>query len=102
MGVRGVLKQRWYQAGLCFSCVGCGNCCAGPGEGYVWVTKEDIAAMAPELGMEEEAFRQMYVRRVGVKYSLREMDGSKDCVFLTEAVDGKRGCQVYNARPLLS
>lgn len=36
------VSTRWYRAGLCFSCTGCGGCCTGPGEGYVWVTRPEI------------------------------------------------------------
>ena len=43
-------STKWYAAGLHFGCEVCGRCCAGPGEGYIWVTKPEIEliAAAPE------------------------------------------------------
>ena len=92
-------KPRWYAAGLAFECTGCGRCCAGPAEGYVWVTIEEIAAIAEHLGLAEADFRKKYVRKVGRRYSLVEDRISKDCVFLTANGDGGRGCEVYPVRP---
>ena len=33
--------------------------------GYVWVSDEEIEAMAERLGLDNEAFRRRYTRRVG-------------------------------------
>jgi Fe-S-cluster containining protein len=57
-----------------------------------------MAQMAAYLGMEVEAFRKRYVRRVGFKFSLIEKP-NYDCIFL-ENRDGRRVCQVYPVRPL--
>ena len=84
-------KHPWYVAGLAFECVECGHCCAGPEEGYVWVTDDEVPAIARHLGMNEGEFRGQYVRKVGRRYSLREVKGSKDCVFLTERAGAGRG-----------
>ena len=35
-------NNNWYRGGLAFACQGCGNCCSGPVEGYVWVNREKI------------------------------------------------------------
>ncbi len=35
----------WYQDGLAFTCTQCGKCCTGD-PGFVWVTDEEIAALA--------------------------------------------------------
>jgi Fe-S-cluster containining protein len=84
----------WYRDGLQFTCSQCGDCCTGS-PGHVWVTNEEIAAMAAAVGEELEAFEDKYVRRVGARKSLIEFSNG-DCVFL----DGKtRGCSVYTARP---
>lgn len=89
----------WYVSGLAFECAGCGRCCAGPAEGYVWATDEEIAAMADHLGLAEQQCRRTYVRKVGKRFSLKERKPSKDCVFLHELTDGGRGCGVYPVRP---
>ena len=85
----------WYQEGLRFRCTQCGNCCAGD-EGYVWVNKEEIAALAAENGEADvEHFEDLYVRKVGIRKSLKEFPNG-DCVFFDS---DKRVCSVYNVRP---
>lgn len=94
-------KPAWYVAGLAFECTQCGRCCAGPEEGYVWVTPAEIARIAEYLGMPEKEFRRKYVRRIGRRFSLKEVSGSHDCIFLTplEEQEGK-GCRIYPVRPV--
>ncbi len=92
-------KRPWYADGLAFECTGCGGCCSGPGEGYVWVTSDEIAAMAEHLGMTVDAFTDAYTRRIGRRVSLIEAP-DKDCIFLEPAgADGHRGCRIYPVRP---
>lgn len=88
-------QQPWYHAGLRFKCSECGDCCTGA-PGYVWVNKEEIAALAAEIGMADvEEFERKYVRKIGIRKSLVEFPNG-DCVFF----DGQsRKCTVYNARP---
>ncbi|MEX0641601.1 MAG: YkgJ family cysteine cluster protein [Pirellulales bacterium] len=84
----------WYKDGLRFKCTGCGDCCTGAA-GFVWVNKQDIAALAAETGLSEADFESRYVREIGVRKSLNEY-ANGDCVFF----DGKtRKCKVYGARP---
>jgi uncharacterized protein len=90
----------WYAMGLAFECIGCGDCCAGPDEGYVWVTDADILAIAEQLDITEADMRRDHVRKVGKRQSLREVKKTKDCIFLTECETEGRGCQVYSARPI--
>jgi Fe-S-cluster containining protein len=85
----------WYVAGLAFECLGCGKCCAGPEEGYVWVAEEEIAAIATSLGLTVAAFRARYVRQVGRRLSLVEKKPRKDCIFL----EGNQ-CRIYAVRPM--
>ncbi|HUS48078.1 MAG TPA: YkgJ family cysteine cluster protein [Phycisphaerae bacterium] len=93
-------KPPWYAAGLAFECVGCGNCCAGPHEGYVWVGQADIAAIAKHLGKSEPEMRDCYLRNVRGRYSLIEYQDTKDCVFLVPDGRGGRTCAIYQVRPL--
>ncbi len=86
------------MAGLAFECVECGGCCAGPEEGFVWVTDDEIAAMAAHLRIHEADFRRQYVRRVFRRQSLIEK-ANRDCIFLTDGPDGTRRCDVYPVRP---
>lgn len=90
-------SRKWYADGLHFECTQCGNCCSGP-PGYVWVTKQDIKAIARHLGREDESLGREHVRRIGFKNSLTEKpDG--DCIFL-KRVGKKSFCSIYEVRPM--
>ncbi|MEC9092530.1 MAG: YkgJ family cysteine cluster protein, partial [Planctomycetota bacterium] len=87
--------QPWYHEGLKFSCSGCGDCCTGA-EGWVWVNKQEIADMAEVIGEESiEEFEKLYVRKIGIRKSLKEFPNG-DCVFFDNET---RRCDVYHARP---
>ena len=66
----------WYHEGLRFTCQQCGNCCRGPDPGYVWVTEDEIAALAKRLDMSLDAFGRRYLRRVGARYTTVEYQSS--------------------------
>lgn len=86
--------EPWYKDGLRFKCTGCGDCCTGA-PGFVWVNKEEIAALAKVVGVEVDEFEALYVQEIGVRKSLKERPNF-DCVFF----DGRtRKCKVYDARP---
>ena len=88
-------NKPWYADGLRFRCTQCGDCCTGA-PGYVWVNKEEIRALAEEVGADDvEAFEQEYVRKIGIRKSLREFPNG-DCVFFDNE---QRKCTVYGARP---
>ncbi len=95
-----MLKDKWYIDGLAFECQGCGGCCSGPNEGYVWVNSTEIAALADEIGVTVDEFKGNYCRRVSLKYSLKEKKPSNDCIFLTRRKEGGKYCEVYNSRPM--
>ena len=88
-------NTKWYVAGLHFECQGCGGCCSGPGEGYIWVTRPEIEIIADFLKMTVRQFRQKYLRRVGLRTSIIEHQTTKDCIFLQ---DGEQ-CMIYSVRP---
>ncbi len=88
-------KLPWYVAGLAFECSQCGRCCAGPDEGYVWVSETDLAMIAQFLGAGVEQVRGKYTRRCMGRTSLLEHPVTHDCVFLTPS-----GCSIYEARPM--
>ena len=87
-------SEPWYKDGLKFKCTGCGDCCTGSA-GYVWVNKEDIAALAKEIGVSVDEFEARFVREVGIRKSLIEYENG-DCVFFDNKT---RKCGVYAARP---
>ena len=83
-------NKRWYSEGLRFGCTGCGACCRG--DGYVWVTPQEVDALAQHLSLAPNEFGRRYLRRVGARLAL--VDGQDDaCVFW----DGS--CRVYALRP---
>ncbi|MDR0870039.1 MAG: YkgJ family cysteine cluster protein [Planctomycetaceae bacterium] len=85
----------WYDDGLQFECKQCGRCCGGA-PGYVWVTGDEIKAMAEHLGFSAGLFEQSFVHTVrGRKRSLKEFPNG-DCVLLDENL----GCKVYENRPV--
>ena len=88
-------REPWYKDGLQFQCTGCGDCCTGA-PGYVWVNKNEIAALAAELGIDVDSFEKKYVRQIGVRKSLKEVGKSYDCVLFDATT---RKCTVYSARP---
>ncbi|MHC4762412.1 MAG: YkgJ family cysteine cluster protein [Planctomycetota bacterium] len=42
-------KNCWYAGGLHFGCKQCGNCCSGPNEGYIWITRPEVERLADYL-----------------------------------------------------
>jgi len=92
-------KAPWYSAGLAFECQSCGGCCAGPEEGYVWITRQEIEDIAIHLRISVAEMISKYVRKVGRRFSLREVPETKDCVFLDTDQHGRRLCSVYALRP---
>lgn len=85
----------WYRDGLRFECTMCGDCCTGD-PGVVWVSAEEIAAIANELEISADDVERRYVRRVGIGQALFERFNGDCCFFDGES----RRCTVYGARPV--
>lgn len=92
-------KHPWYAGGLHFECIGCGNCCAGPAEGYIWISKTETEFLAKKMGLATDEIQTRFLRRIGTRTSIKEDPKTKDCIFLTPAQDGCRGCAIYSVRP---
>jgi Fe-S-cluster containining protein len=85
----------WYRDGLRFKCTACGDCCTGA-PGFVWINQDELEALAAAIGTSDlDDFERLYVRKVGIRRSLREFPNG-DCVFFDA---DSRKCQVYQARP---
>jgi hypothetical protein len=91
-------RVKWYAGGLHFECVECGQCCSGPGEGCIWITRPEIARLAVFVGLDAEEVHGRYLRRVGRRTTIIEQRGTRDCVFLTK-MGRRRGCAIYPVRP---
>jgi uncharacterized protein len=87
------MSEPWYKDGLRFTCTQCGDCCTGE-PGYVWVSDEELAALAEHRGEGVEEVRDLYTRRTPRGRTLREK-ANGDCVFY----DRQAGCTVYPVRP---
>lgn len=91
------MPEKWYKDGLKFTCTQCGNCCSGE-PGYVWVTQDEMRAIATYLDREDGKLLPHEVRRVGLRHSLTERPNG-DCIFLQRS-NGKAGCSIYPVRPV--
>ncbi len=86
-------KPPWYAEGLRFECRRCGSCCGGF-PGFVWVSDEEADAIARRLGIGREEFLREYCKRVGRRWTLREVENF-NCVMLEGG-----GCSIYDVRPV--
>ncbi|MGD0551772.1 MAG: YkgJ family cysteine cluster protein [Sedimentisphaerales bacterium] len=91
-------KTAWYSAGLHFECLQCGHCCAGPEQGYIWLSRPEIRRIADFLKMPVKELKQQFLRRVGLRMTIVEDPHTRDCVFLQQTKQG-RGCAIYEVRP---
>ena len=85
--------EPWYAGGLAFECTRCGHCCTGD-PGFVWVTDEELAAIAKFLGRPLREVRDLHARKSRGRITLRER-ANGDCVFF----DRQKGCTIYPVRP---
>ncbi len=85
-----------FDASACAACGG--RCCTGE-SGNIFVTYQEIRALALFLGLSDDDFKERYLEKRGYKYSLKEklVDESYDCIFYDRT---HNGCSVYKARPL--
>lgn len=88
-------ERPWYAEGLPFTCSQCGDCCSGA-PGAVWVTDDELNAIASELGRPVGEIRLLHTKMIAGRWSLRDYPNG-DCVFLDPKT---RRCQVYGARPI--
>lgn len=86
-------ESPWYADGLRFTCTQCGKCCTGD-PGFVWVTDDELAAIAQFLREPLDEVRERFSRRARGRRTLREKTNG-DCVFY----DAQRGCTIYAVRP---
>jgi Fe-S-cluster containining protein len=87
------MSEPWYRDGLRFECTRCGHCCTGP-PGVVWVSDEEIEAIALHRGEPVPRIQALYTRPFGRGRSLREKENG-DCIFYDRA----QGCTIYPVRP---
>ena len=86
--------EPWFAPGLSFRCTQCGNCCTGS-PGFVWVSNDEIKAIAEHLDKPIGEIRLLHTRPVRGLVSLTEF-ANGDCTFFDPQ---SRRCRVYEARP---
>lgn len=84
----------YFDPAACQACRG--ECCRWGG--YVWVTEDDIQAMADVMKMDLEAFANQYVKAAYGRLSLQERlrEGEYHCCLFDPF---NNHCLVYSARP---
>ena len=87
------MSEPWYAEGLNFTCTRCGKCCTGE-PGFVWVTDEELAAIATFRQEPLGEVTQLYTRRSKGRRTLKEK-ANGDCVFFERG----EGCTIYSVRP---
>ena len=55
--------------------------------------------LADHLGENVDDVKKKYLKRIGLKHSIKEDPKTKDCMFLTPEKDSCRGCAIYSVRP---
>src|SRR5262245_13427228 len=88
------MSEPWYRGGLRFECTRCGKCCTGE-PGYVWVTDDELRAIADYLQQPFEEVRAVRTRLGHRGLTLREK-ANGDCVFYDRDLPG---CTIYPVRP---
>jgi len=83
-----------FDQNTCSSCRG--NCCRWGG--YVWVTEDDLIAMAEIMDLSLEKFADEYLKAAYSRLSLQERlrDGEYHCALFDPF---NNHCLVYAARP---
>ena len=80
------------------ACQNCsGRCCVGE-SGYIWVSPEEISAIALKLSMSKEEFINKYLLKIRYRFTLKEMpyENGFSCIFFDK--EHKR-CGIYPVRP---
>ena len=71
----------FFQSGLRFSCTACGHCCVNHhAYDFVYLTAQDLRAVASWLGLSPPTFRRRYTKKAGRYVALKDI-GDR-CVFL--------------------
>ncbi len=87
-------SDKWYDEGLKFTCVKCGQCCQINGDyAYVYLTQEEAGKIMNSLEIPRKEFMKNYCSRLEGSIILRFRD--KSCPFL----EGGR-CTIYRVRPV--
>lgn len=84
-----------FDPDACETCKG--KCCNGT-SGYIFVNKKEIATIAKFLTIKPAALINKYIKKVGYKFSLKELHSGDNfaCIFFDSNI---KRCSIYPARP---
>jgi len=85
------MRPYFFDAGICFECRQCGQCCVGE-PGTIYVTKDEIASLAAHFQMSRAEFTERYLYPFKDSFSICE-DPQGRCLFFDN------GCTIYPLRP---
>lgn len=80
------------------ACQNCsGKCCIGE-SGYIWVSQEEINAIAEKLSLSKATFINNYLLKIRYRFTIKEIayQGGYRCVFFDM---DKKMCRIYEVRP---
>ncbi len=86
-----------FDAEGCKSCEG--NCCIGE-SGNIWINKIEIENLSKYLNISLYEIQFKFLEKRGYKYSIKEVQLSKNnyaCIFFDL---NKKQCSIYEARPM--
>jgi uncharacterized protein len=81
---------------LRFHCTGCGKCCSGDPDYYVFLSACESEGIRRYLGLTRRWFKRRYLRRTPQGELVINNQGGGPCVFL----DKDKRCRIYAVRPL--
>jgi Fe-S-cluster containining protein len=85
-------RAYFFDAGIRFACIGCGQCCTGA-PGTVFMNRETSERIAAHLRLAHAEFLERYAYPFRNGHSLREKPNG-DCIFLEQ-----NRCTIYPVRP---
>lgn len=97
--MEGLMHEKGYAFAFnpkaCETCGG--NCCVGE-SGYIWVSLEEIKAIANHLSMDETCFINDYLQKIRYRFTLKEIpyEGGFGCIFFDRST---KMCSIYHVRP---
>lgn len=81
---------------LRFRCTGCGHCCTGGPQYYVYLDEREAEAIRRYLGLTTQWFKHRYLRRDPDGALVINNGGGGRCAFLS----AENACRIYSVRPL--
>jgi uncharacterized protein len=84
-------RPYFFDAGIRFQCQRCGGCCTGD-PGTIYVTPDEIVALAAHLNLTVDDFNQKYLYPFKDSFSIGEHADGR-CLFFDN------GCTIYPLRP---